>query len=206
MICDARFIDLSTIKRLLYDLLERFSSNKERKALWSVITIKYLPHRSFSKYSIERTTAIRPSSFALYRSSQEFRNQDVNAIGFHPSTPNCSSAVPKPEREASHFTSISSFGLQRLFSVAIAMRFFISEKQFSCTSVQINLDDFYNSSRSGWLTCARLGINLLIRCTEPRKESFVSVFGASRVKIAEFSIAEGRNTRLWNMISKPINF
>ena len=40
-----------------------------------------------------------------------FKNLDAKEIGFQPLTVNCSNAVPRPERRASHFTRVSSCGL-----------------------------------------------------------------------------------------------
>ena len=51
------------------------------------------------------------SSLTQYRSSHEIKNWDVTAIGFQPSTVNCSRATPRPEREASLGTRVSSCGL-----------------------------------------------------------------------------------------------
>ena len=51
--------------------------------------------------------------------------------------------------------------------------------------MQINLADFFNKGRNGWLICAKLGMILPMWCTEPEKDqSFFNIFGALRVKIA----------------------
>ena len=60
---------------------------------------------------MDQTIPNSSSSLTLQRSSVEFRNRDANAIGFQRSGVFCSSAAPNSEREASHLTRTSSFGL-----------------------------------------------------------------------------------------------
>ena len=61
---------------------------------------------------------------------------------------------------------------------------YISPEKFSCF--------FFNKGRNRWLICARLGINLTMQCTEPRRDrNFYNNFDASRVKIAEVLLSSG---------------
>ena len=56
---------------------------------------------------MDQTTPSNSNSLTLCYSSQEFRNLEVKAIDFHPSTVNCSIPAPSPERETSQLTRVS---------------------------------------------------------------------------------------------------
>ena len=74
-------------------------------------------------------------------------------------------------RRIAHFTRVSSCGLLWLFAVAFAMRFFISLKQFSCSSVQMIFDVFFSNGRRGWLIWARFGKKFSDVMNQPQKRT-----------------------------------
>ena len=92
---------------------------------------------------------------------------------------NCSSAAPKPWRDASHLMRVSSVGLKWVFSVAFAITVLICSKCNWWFSFQINFSFFFNKGRRGWHILARLGINLLRWWTLPKNDrNCFNVFGA----------------------------
>ena len=102
-------------------------------------------------------------------------------------------ASPQNQSEMRHILRVfRATGSNDYFQWHPQCDFLFQQEQFSCKSVQTNLDEFFKRGRSGWITCVRLGINILKLWTKPRKDrSFIIVFGASSVKIAEVLLSRG---------------
>ena len=91
--------------------LNGFFFNIYSNAFWSVTTLICFPYKHFLKYIIDQTTPKSSNSLKLSISSHEFRNLDVNAMGFHSSTVICSKAAPSLAPDASLLTRFLSCGL-----------------------------------------------------------------------------------------------